>query len=154
MTFDFDISPRMNRGCFSIAQFLNRIGCAYGGALYMIIRLAYVHMGKKPPGPKTPTVQPGSPCSFEHFFQASYANTALATPETVMHFIKSIGHERILFGSDIPFGTTEPHEIRRSMIDLSLEGFLSGVMHSSMAKAVVVCVGGWNGNWKKFSLHQ
>jgi predicted TIM-barrel fold metal-dependent hydrolase len=22
-----------------------------------------------------------------------------------MHFIKSIGHERILFGSDIPFGT-------------------------------------------------
>jgi hypothetical protein len=33
-------------------------------------------------------------------------------------------------------------EIRRSMIDPSLKGVLSGVTHSSTAKAVVSCVGG------------
>jgi len=35
-------------------------------------------------------------------------------------------------------------EIRRSMVDPSLKGFLSGVTHSSTAKAVVSCVGGLN----------
>jgi hypothetical protein len=33
-------------------------------------------------------------------------------------------------------------EIRRSMADPSLKGLLSGVTHSSTAKAVVSCVGG------------
>jgi hypothetical protein len=34
-----------------------------------------------------------------------YFDTALASTDTVMRFIEKIGHERILFGSDIPFGT-------------------------------------------------
>jgi len=33
-------------------------------------------------------------------------------------------------------------EIRRSMVEPSLKGFLSGVTHSSTAKVVVSCVGG------------
>jgi hypothetical protein len=33
-------------------------------------------------------------------------------------------------------------EVRRSMVDQSLKGFLSGVTHSSTAKAVFSCVAG------------
>jgi predicted TIM-barrel fold metal-dependent hydrolase len=50
----------------------------------------------------------GNPIDFLHTFKASenvYFDTALASPDTVMRFIENIGHERILFGSDIPFGT-------------------------------------------------
>ena len=50
----------------------------------------------------------GNPIDFLHAFKARenvYFDTALASPNTVMEFIESIGHERILFGSDIPFGT-------------------------------------------------
>jgi len=43
--------------------------------------------------------------------------------------------------ANIPFGTMEPCEIRRSMIDLSLGGLPSRVTHSSSAKATV-CAGG------------
>jgi predicted TIM-barrel fold metal-dependent hydrolase len=32
-------------------------------------------------------------------------DTALASSDTIMKFIDKVGHERILFGSDIPFGT-------------------------------------------------
>jgi len=50
----------------------------------------------------------GNPIDFLRSFKSSenvYFDTALAGPDTVMKFIKEIGHERILFGSDIPFGT-------------------------------------------------
>jgi predicted TIM-barrel fold metal-dependent hydrolase len=50
----------------------------------------------------------GNPVDFLHTFKARenvYFDTALASPDTVMKFIEKIGHERILFGSDIPFGT-------------------------------------------------
>jgi len=50
----------------------------------------------------------GNPIDFLHAFKARgniYFDTALASPDTVMRFIEKIGHERILFGSDIPFGT-------------------------------------------------
>lgn len=50
----------------------------------------------------------GNPIDFLHIFKASenvYFDTALASPDTVMRFIENIGHERVLFGSDIPFGT-------------------------------------------------
>ncbi len=50
----------------------------------------------------------GNPIDFLHIFKARenvYFDTALANPDTVMRFIEKIGHERILFGSDIPFGT-------------------------------------------------
>ena len=50
----------------------------------------------------------GNPIDFLHTFKARenvYFDTALASPDTVMRFIENIGHERVLFGSDIPFGT-------------------------------------------------
>jgi uncharacterized protein len=37
--------------------------------------------------------------------QNIYFDTALASPGTIMSFINEIGPERILFGSDVPFGT-------------------------------------------------
>ena len=38
-------------------------------------------------------------------FPLVYFDTALETRHTIMKFIETIGHERVLFGSDIPFGT-------------------------------------------------
>jgi len=50
----------------------------------------------------------GNPMDFLRAFKGRenvYFDTALAGSDTVMKFIERIGHERILFGSDIPFGT-------------------------------------------------
>jgi predicted TIM-barrel fold metal-dependent hydrolase len=50
----------------------------------------------------------GNPHDFLKTFQGKenvYFDTALAGAETLMRFIGKIGKERILFGSDIPFGT-------------------------------------------------
>ena len=49
----------------------------------------------------------GNPIDFLQSFKSRanvYFDTALASPDTVMRFIQTIGQERILFGSDIPFG--------------------------------------------------
>jgi uncharacterized protein len=50
----------------------------------------------------------GNPMDFLHTLKARenvYFDTALASSSTMMSFIEKIGYERILFGSDIPFGT-------------------------------------------------
>jgi hypothetical protein len=50
----------------------------------------------------------GNPINFLDAFKARenvYFDTALASPSMVIEFIGKIGYERILFGSDIPFGT-------------------------------------------------
>jgi len=50
----------------------------------------------------------GSPVDFLPAFKAREHicfDTALSSPDTIMKFIEKIGHERIVFGSDIPFGT-------------------------------------------------
>jgi predicted TIM-barrel fold metal-dependent hydrolase len=50
----------------------------------------------------------GNPMDFSQAFKGRenvYFDTALASTDTVMRYIEKIGHERILFGSDIPFGT-------------------------------------------------
>ncbi len=50
----------------------------------------------------------GNPMDFLDAFKGRenvYFDTALASADTIMKFINEIGHERILFGSDIPFGT-------------------------------------------------
>ena len=50
----------------------------------------------------------GNPMDFLDTFKGRenvYFDTALASADTVTKFIDKIGHERILFGSDIPFGT-------------------------------------------------
>jgi uncharacterized protein len=50
----------------------------------------------------------GDPLDFLRVFKKRenvYFDTALISSNTAMKFIEKIGHERILFGSDIPFGT-------------------------------------------------
>ena len=50
----------------------------------------------------------GNPMDFLQAFKGRenvYFDTALTSRDTVMRFIEKIGYERILFGSDIPFGT-------------------------------------------------
>jgi predicted TIM-barrel fold metal-dependent hydrolase len=50
----------------------------------------------------------GDPLDFLRVFKERenvYFDTALISSNTAMKFIEKIGHERILFGSDIPFGT-------------------------------------------------
>ena len=50
----------------------------------------------------------GNPIDFLRTFKERknvYFDTALAGQGTIMKFVEEIGHERILFGSDIPFGT-------------------------------------------------
>jgi len=50
----------------------------------------------------------GNPIDFLDAFKGRdhvYFDTALASSNTIMKFIDKIGHERILFGSDVPFGT-------------------------------------------------
>ena len=50
----------------------------------------------------------GNPSDFLQTFKEKenvFFDTALSSPDMIMKFIEKIGHERILFGSDIPFGT-------------------------------------------------
>jgi len=50
----------------------------------------------------------GNPLDFLKTFKSRenvFFDTALAGTETIMQFVEKIGKERILFGSDIPFGT-------------------------------------------------
>ncbi len=50
----------------------------------------------------------GNPMDFLDAFKGKenvYFDTALAGSDTIMKFMNQIGHARILFGSDVPFGT-------------------------------------------------
>lgn len=50
----------------------------------------------------------GSPIDFLNAFKDKsniYFDTALSDRATILRFVKTIGPERVLFGSDIPFGT-------------------------------------------------
>jgi len=50
----------------------------------------------------------GNPTDFLQAFKDRenvYFDTALSSPETILGFIETVGPERVLFGSDIPFGT-------------------------------------------------
>jgi predicted TIM-barrel fold metal-dependent hydrolase len=50
----------------------------------------------------------GNPIDFLHAFREKenvFFDTALSSSDTIMKFIETIGTQRILFGSDIPFGT-------------------------------------------------
>jgi predicted TIM-barrel fold metal-dependent hydrolase len=52
----------------------------------------------------------GNPLDFLEAFKKRgncYFDTALAGQETILRFVKEIGPERILFASDIPFGTMQ-----------------------------------------------
>ena len=50
----------------------------------------------------------GNPMDFLDAFKGRdnvYFDTALASSDTIIKFIDKVGYERILFGSDVPFGT-------------------------------------------------
>jgi predicted TIM-barrel fold metal-dependent hydrolase len=50
----------------------------------------------------------GHPLDFLHSFSKHkniYFDTALASHDTILEFVNTIGPERILFGSDVPFGS-------------------------------------------------
>jgi len=50
----------------------------------------------------------GYPIDFLNTFKKNeniYFDTALASQDTILTFIETIGSERILFGSDVPFGS-------------------------------------------------
>ena len=52
----------------------------------------------------------GYPLQFLEAFRkidSVYFDTALGSRDTILEFIRTIGPERILFGSDVPFGTIE-----------------------------------------------
>jgi len=50
----------------------------------------------------------GHPSDFLNSFKNHnniYFDTALASPNTILEFIETVGPERVLFGSDVPFGS-------------------------------------------------
>jgi len=50
----------------------------------------------------------GNPLDFLAAFKKHehvFFDTALAQPQTILRFVREVGAERVLFGSDIPFGT-------------------------------------------------
>ena len=53
----------------------------------------------------------GNPIDFLACFkdrESVYFDTALAPGDTILRFVETIGPERILFGSDVPFGSMKP----------------------------------------------
>ena len=52
-----------------------------------------------------------------------WADTALAGPEEIQEYLRSYGHQRLMFGSDFPFGDpyAELEKIRRLNLDPAIE---------------------------------
>ena len=53
----------------------------------------------------------GNPIDFLASFKdkkSVYFDTALASRDTIRRFVETVGPERILFGSDVPFGSMKP----------------------------------------------
>jgi predicted TIM-barrel fold metal-dependent hydrolase len=66
----------------------------------------------------------GDPMDFLSAFKGRrnvYFDTALADKNTIFEFVKGIGAERILFGSDIPFGTMRSELHKVLALDISEE---------------------------------
>ena len=57
-----------------------------------------------------------------------YTDTSLASPEMIMAYVRSYGHERIMFGSDFPFGNpvTEFEKIQRLPLSRDVKGAITG----------------------------
>ena len=57
-----------------------------------------------------------------------YTDTSLASPATIMAYVRSYGHERIMFGSDFPFGdpAAEFEKIRRLPLSRDLKEAITG----------------------------
>ena len=57
-----------------------------------------------------------------------WADTALAGPEEIQEYLRSYGHQRLMFGSDFPFGDpyAELEKIRRLKLDSGIETAVLG----------------------------
>ena len=57
-----------------------------------------------------------------------WADTALADSHIICHYLEACGHERLMFGSDFPFGdpADELDKIRHLGLDLSVEAAIDG----------------------------
>ncbi|MFP4532034.1 MAG: amidohydrolase family protein [Desulfobacterales bacterium] len=57
-----------------------------------------------------------------------YTDTSLAAPETILAYVNTYGHERIMFGSDFPFGhpPAELEKIRRLGFSEEVEQAING----------------------------
>jgi predicted TIM-barrel fold metal-dependent hydrolase len=58
-----------------------------------------------------------------------YADTALASKYDIMDYIENFGHERLLFGSDFPFGdpVAELHTVERLPISVTMKEAILGL---------------------------
>jgi predicted TIM-barrel fold metal-dependent hydrolase len=58
-----------------------------------------------------------------------YADTALASKYDIMDYIENFGHERLLFGSDFPFGNpvAELHTVERLPISVTMKEAILGL---------------------------
>jgi predicted TIM-barrel fold metal-dependent hydrolase len=80
----------------------------------------------------------GNPIDFLHTFKERenvYFDTALASPDTVMKFIDNIGYERILFGSDIPFGTMK-WELEKVLSLPTEDGRKEGILSKNLRRLI------------------
>jgi predicted TIM-barrel fold metal-dependent hydrolase len=74
----------------------------------------------------------GNPLDFLATFKRHehvFFDTALAAPQTIRRFVQEVGAERLLFGSDIPFGTMKlelQKVLSLHLNDRELEAILGG----------------------------
>jgi len=64
----------------------------------------------------------GNPLDFLQFFKDEeniYFDTALGSQSTIREFVRTIGPERVIFGSDIPFGSMESELAKVTGLSLS-----------------------------------
>jgi uncharacterized protein len=74
----------------------------------------------------------GNPLDFLAAFKKNdhiFFDTALAQPQTILRFVQEVGAERVIFGSDVPFGTMAT-ELRKvlslTLSDREREAILGG----------------------------
>jgi predicted TIM-barrel fold metal-dependent hydrolase len=73
----------------------------------------------------------GSPLDFLSAFKDNhdiYFDTALSSPDTILRFVETVGPERVIFGSDVPFGymATELRKVTGLDIDDHVKELILG----------------------------
>jgi predicted TIM-barrel fold metal-dependent hydrolase len=82
----------------------------------------------------------GNPSDFLQTFKDKenvFFDTALSSPDMIMKFIEKIGHERILFGSDIPFGTMKG-ELEKVLSLPIKNGEKEGILSKNLRRLIVL----------------
>ncbi len=81
----------------------------------------------------------GSPLDFLHSFKDKpdiFFDTALSSSDTILRFVETVGPERVLFGSDVPFGSmaTELRKVTSLGIDDDAKELILGKNITRIAK--------------------